>query len=63
MSNSVAKLIRQSTGPEMNEYLESELYQLCETIQDNGNPLSSGGIATIKFIDIFRVSIIKLNTS
>lgn len=56
MSNATAKIVRQPTGPEMSDYLESEIYSLCEAIQDNGTPLKSGGIATIKFIDLFKVS-------
>lgn len=56
MSNASAKIVRQSTGPEMSDYLESEIYNLCESIRDEGNPLKSGGIATIRFIDLFKVS-------
>lgn len=56
MSNATAKITRQSTGPEMSDYLDSEIYNLCEAIQDNGTPLKSGGIATIKFIELFKVS-------
>lgn len=59
MSHAVAKqLTRQATGPEMSDYLEQEIYQLCEAIQDEGQALKSGGIAQIKFIDLHRVSII-----
>lgn len=58
MSQSIAKtLTRQSTGPEMSDYIDNETYALCEAIQDNGKQLKSGGIATIKFIELFRVSI------
>lgn len=56
MSNASAKITRQSTGPEMSDYLDTEIYNLCEAIQDNGTPLKSGGIASIKFIELFRVS-------
>lgn len=56
MSNSQAKITRQATGPEMSDYLDSEIYNLCEAIQDNGTPAgSAGGIASIKFIELFRV--------
>lgn len=59
MSQAVAKsLTRQATGPEMSDYLDSEIYALCEAIQDNGKALKSGGLATIKFIELFRVSIL-----
>lgn len=56
MSNATAKITRQSTGPEMSDYLENEIYNLCECIQDNGQTLKSGGLATIKFIELFKVS-------
>lgn len=56
MSNASAKITRQSTGPEMSDYLESEIYALCDAIRDNGTPLKSGGLATIRFIELFKVS-------
>lgn len=57
MSQSIAKhLTRQATGPEMHEYLDTEIYQLCECIKDEGQPGSGGSLAQIKFIDLFRVS-------
>lgn len=56
MSNATAKIQRQSTGPEMSDYLECEIYNLCDAIQENGTPLKSGGIATIRFIELFKVS-------
>ena len=57
MSNATAKtLTRQATGPEMAEYVESEIYQLCETIKDNGEK-TSDGLAQMKFIDAFKVSL------
>lgn len=57
MSHSVAKsLTRQATGPEMSDYLDSEIYALCEAIQDNG-PSKTGGQPSIKFIELFKVSI------
>lgn len=58
MSQAIAsKLTRQATGPEMSDYLESEIYALCDAIQDHGTPAPAGtGMATIKFIDLFRVS-------
>lgn len=56
MSNATAKITRQPTGPEMTDYLDSEIYNLCEAIQDNGKALKSGGIATIRFIELFKVS-------
>lgn len=58
MSNATAKIVRQSTGPEMSDYIESEIYNLCEAIQDKGTPLKSGGLAQIRFIELFRVSYI-----
>lgn len=58
MSNSQAKITRQATGPEMSDYLDTEIYSLCEAIADNGTAPagSANGIATIKFIELFRVS-------
>lgn len=56
MSNATAKIVRQSTGPEMSDYLDSEIYNLCEAIQDSGTQLKSGGIAQIRFIELFKVS-------
>lgn len=53
---SSAKLTRQSTGPEMSDYLDSEIYNLCESIRDNGTKVKSGGIAQIKFIELFKVT-------
>lgn len=55
MSNATAKITRQSTGPEMTDYLDNEIYNLCESIQDNGQALKSGGLAVIKFIELFKV--------
>lgn len=55
MSNSTAKITRQPTGPEMTDYLDNEIYNLCEAIQDNGKK-SSQGLASIKFIELFKVS-------
>lgn len=57
MSQATAKITRQPTGPEMNEYLDTEIYALCEAIQDNGTALKSGGLAVIKFIELFKVSV------
>lgn len=57
MSNATAKITRQSTGPEMSDYLDNEIYSLCEAIQDNGQTLKSGGLASIKFIELFKVSV------
>lgn len=57
MSNATAKITRQSTGPEMTDYVDNEIYNLCESIQDNGQPLKSGGLAQIKFIELFKVSL------
>lgn len=57
MSNATAKIVRQSTGPEMSDYLDSEVYNLCETIQDNGIAVKTGGLAQIKFIDLFKVRV------
>lgn len=56
MSNAKAKITRQSTGPEMSDYLDSEIYNLCDAIRDSGTLLKSGGLAQIKFIELFRVS-------
>lgn len=56
MSSATAKITRQSTGPEMSDYLDNEVYNLCESIQDNGKKLQSGGIASIRFIELFKVS-------
>lgn len=56
MSNATAKIVRQSTGPEMSDYLESEIYALCDAIRDSGTQLKSGGIAQIRFIELFKVS-------
>lgn len=41
----------------MTDYLDNEIYNLCESIQDNGQALKSGGIATIRFIELFKVSV------
>lgn len=57
MSQSVAKhLTRQATGPEMHEYLDTEIYQLCECIRDEGKASAGGALAQIRFIDLFKVS-------
>lgn len=55
MSNASAKITRQSTGPEMTDYLENEIYNLCESIQDNGKATGTG-MASIRFIELFKVS-------
>lgn len=57
MSNATAKITRQSTGPEMSDYLDSEIYNLCDAIRDSGKQLKSGGLAQIRFIELFKVSI------
>jgi len=55
MSSSTAKkLTKQSTGPEMSDYLENEIYALCEAILDNGKKTGEG-MASIKFIELFKV--------
>lgn len=56
MSHATAKFTRQPTEPEMTDYLESEIYALCEAIKDNGESAGSAGIAKIKFIELFKVS-------
>lgn len=55
MSTSTAKITRQPTGPEMTDYLDAEIYELCEAIRDSGKK-GSEGIASIRFIELFKVS-------
>lgn len=56
MSSTTSKITRQATGPEMSDYLDCEIYNLCDAIRDNGTPLKSGGLAVIPFIELFKVS-------
>ena len=41
----------------MSDYIDNEIYNLCECIQDNGQQLKSGGMASIRFAELFRVSV------